>query len=271
MVLNVSILFYLLTGSWADTNNWSLALIPENTHEVVVPSGKTSTIQNTINAIKKLTNQGDVVIQPDFSLQVTTDLSNNGSIILNSNQTQSASLLVSGNYSGNLTYAKNVSANWELVAAPVIGETIQNIINNGNLASGTNGNLGFAPYNNSFILPATTGWQYVKASTTGTVLNGSGYSVKRNTSGNINFTGTFNASDTSISLIDGSQNMWNLIGNPYPSYIAGNDNANVSNILTSNIGALLSTHAALYFWNPSTQQYDIINNASFCQIYSSCN
>ena len=58
-----------------------------------------------------------------------------------------------------------------------------------------------------------------------------------------------------------NSNGFNLVGNPYPSYIAGNENADgTNNILTINSANL--TENTLWFWNQSTGSYNQINQAS---------
>ena len=58
-----------------------------------------------------------------------------------------------------------------------------------------------------------------------------------------------------------NSNGFNLVGNPYPSYVAGNENADgTNNILTINSANL--TENTLWFWNQSTDSYNQINQAS---------
>ena len=65
--------------------------------------------------------------------------------------------------------------------------------------------------------------------------------------GNISFSGTMKTDDTSISL-NMSGNGYNLIGNPYPSYI------NSGNILSNSTAAL--TEQTLWIWNEANDSYD---------------
>ena len=63
--------------------------------------------------------------------------------------------------------------------------------------------------------------------------------------------------DVSIAITNG----YNLVGNPYPSYIAANTAADSSdNILTVNTSIL--SEATLWMWNQATSSYDAINQAS---------
>ena len=61
--------------------------------------------------------------------------------------------------------------------------------------------------------------------------------------------------------ITSNTNGYNLVGNPYPSYIAANTAADSSNnILTVNTSIL--SEETLWFWNQATNTYDAINQAS---------
>ena len=61
----------------------------------------------------------------------------------------------------------------------------------------------------------------------------------------------------------GTQNSWNLMGNPYPSFIGVNTSADASNnFLSTNISELDASFAAVYMWNSSTLMYEVVNNAT---------
>jgi len=170
-----------------------------------------------------------------------------------------SSLIAQSTFTGSVTYNRNISTtNWYLVSSPVVGQDIDAFVTTEGLASGTNGsNLGLSDYNN-----ATPGWTYYQngASGTGSFTSGDGRSIKLASQGDISFTGTINTSDVTVAMTSNS-NGFNLVGNPYPSYIAGNENADGSNnILTINSANL--TENTLWFWNQSTGSYNQINQAS---------
>ena len=72
----------------------------------------------------------------------------------------------------------------------------------------------------------------------------------------MSFTGTMPVDNVSIAITNG----YNLVGNPYPSYIAANTNADSANILTVNNSIL--SEATLWMWNQSSNSYDAINQGS---------
>jgi hypothetical protein len=137
----------------------------------------------------------------------------------------------------------------------VVGEDLVDIISTTALATGSGGNVGFSTYNNS-----TPSWEYYTTSSSDSLHSGSGYSVKL-TSGGVSFTGKMPISDVSATTLTGS-NGWNLIGNPFPSYIAMNDLADATNFLEANSSNLKSTHAGIYVWDPINSVYSVINHAS---------
>ena len=62
--------------------------------------------------------------------------------------------------------------------------------------------------------------------------SGDGRAIKLASTGDIAFTGTINTSDVNISITDATGsggNAFNLVGNPYPSFIAANNNADATN------------------------------------------
>ena len=183
-----------------------------------------------------------------------------GAVTVNSVTINSgASLIAQGTFTGTVTYNRNIpTTNWYLVSSPVVGQDIDAFVTTEGLASGTNGsNLGLSDYNN-----ATPGWTYYQngASGTGSFTSGDGRSIKLASQGDISFTGTINTSDVTLAMTSNS-NGFNLVGNPYPSYVAGNENADgTNNILTINSANL--TENTLWFWNQSTDSYNQINQAS---------
>ena len=170
-----------------------------------------------------------------------------------------ASLIAQGTFTGASYLQQNPSptTNWYLVSSPVEGQDIDTFVAAEGLASGTGSNVGLSDYNN-----ATPGWTYYQngASGTGSFTSGDGRSIKLAAAGDVSFTGTINTSDVTLAMTSNS-NGFNLLGNPYPSYVAGNENADgTNNILTINSANL--TENTLWFWNQSTDSYNQINHAS---------
>ena len=216
-------------NDWNTTSNWSNG-IPVTTSDLLIPAS--------------LTNY------PTASGAITVNTA-----VINSG----ASLIAQSTFAGAITYKRTLATtNWYLISSPVEGQDIDTFVAAEGLASGTNGsNLGLSDYNN-----ATPGWTFYQsgASGTGSFTSGDGRSIKLASTGDVSFTGTINTSDVTVAMTSNS-NGFNLVGNPYPSYVAGNENADGSNnILTINSANL--TENTLWFWNQSTDSYNQINHAS---------
>ncbi len=172
-------------------------------------------------------------------------------LIINSITIESGATLIAEGTStvtGNITYNRNlVTENWYLVSAPVVGETYDDdYVSANSIASGPLGRRAIAPYKTE-----NDSWLHFQAGGVSTLFtSGKGYSVKRSNGaepGNISFTGTLKVDDTTIALTT-TGNGYNLIGNPYPSYI------NSASLLTTNTG-LLDTQT-IWVWNQNTSNYD---------------
>ena len=93
--------------------------------------------------------------------------------------------------------------------------------------------------------------------------SGGGYAVLVN-SGDIFFTGTMPTEPVNKSLTR-AVNGWNLIGNPYPSYLAINNTADADfNFLDVNSSSLSSSYSSIYLWdvaNPDSP-IKVVNHAT---------
>lgn len=230
------------TGSsgtdWATLGNWSNG-IPTSSLNAIIPDVTNAPIISAATGAEV----NDIMITEPDGLSIASE----------------GSLRVSGTASGNITYTRALATNnWYLVSSPVVGETIEDLIANHTFDTGTGSNIGISTYAND-----GTNWNYSTAASTGAVNSGTGYAVKLASAGNISFTGTIPTSDVGVSITSNT-NGFNLIGNPFPSYIAANDGANgTNNILRVNdIDSDFLTEATLWFWNQSTSSYDQINQAS---------
>ncbi len=236
------------SSDWTNASNWSAGVPNENTNVLfsgtttaTVPVGSTVTI-NSLNLVS------------GSSLTVEGTLVSTGDIILDSG----ASLISTGTIIGTITYNRTVTANWHLISSPLLGSTVEQFIldNGANLATGTGSNIGFSVYDNS--MPS---WMYYTSASTGNITSSKGYAVYRATAGTISFKGTMPSSDLAAATSLGD-NGWNLIGNPYPSYIAANYNADASNNIMSSVSSFDASYAGLYVWDASTSTYIPVNNAS---------
>lgn len=205
------------TGEWTDAARWNTGVVPGTTAEVVVDGAATinSDVEVaglTINAGKSLT------VNPAKQLTITGTATNNGTITIQSDANGTGTIV--GNVSGNATvnqYLKGDYRTWYL-SSPV--------------ANAQPANLGWIKYYNE----ADGGWPTLfDARTSSAVAYGSnsfvtakGYLVVPSTSAvanaNIQFVGELNTGNKSIALTNSvvtntSKPGFNLVGNPYPSYL----------------------------------------------------
>jgi len=127
-------------------------------------------------------------------------------------------------------------------------------------------------YNNA--VTSANRWTYYTSDATNDIDNagnftiGKGYSSKIKTGINtLDFTGTLSTDNVPFTITDGGTepagNKWNLVGNPYPSFMAMNNAANgTNNFINTNSSQLDPAFTALYLWNATTTSYDIINHVN---------
>ena len=194
----------------------------------------------------------DVYIFDDLTLSSIVEI-NNLDIAPGGNLTINAgvSLKVNGTSSGNVTYNTTLGTeNWYLVSSPVAGETYDNAYVTANSLSinGTNNAIG------SYTTVDNT-WSYMQTGGGGTFNNGQGYSVKRNASGDISFTGTINTADVSLAVSNAGTG-FNLIGNPFTAYL------NSASFLTDNTSSL--TSQTIWVFNQGSGNYETkVTDAAF--------
>ena len=204
-------------NEWSNVNNWSTNTLPANNNAVVViPSGL-----NTYPTATGSVSVNSVIMNSGSSLTATGPVSVN-SVIMNSG----SSLIAAGTFTGIITYNRTLSDTWHLIASPVVGETIENMYLKNNFIEATNSDIGLA----SYLYDSNT-WNFYKNTTTGAITSGQGYSSKLASLGDVSFTGTMATTDISISSF-GRTIDYNLVGNPYPSYL------NIESFLNDNSDSL---------------------------------
>ncbi len=225
------------SSNWGTGTNWDGNTVPTSTYNVTIPAG--------------LGNY------PTFSSAVSCN-----NLTIESNALGTGSLTGQSNLTvnGTATVQRYMSgATWHLTSVPVSGESVQDMVNN-NSFSTNDTQYGFGIYNE-----ATDTWITYTTGTVaaaGNLSPGMGYETNIQSDGVLNFEGGFNTSQVDVSITR-LGNGWNLLGNPYPSALYANDLADASNnFIDINAGQMDASYVALYFWDPSTSQYEIINNSN---------
>ena len=211
---------------WTTSGNWDTGVVPTGANHAVISNVPVN--QPVIGATTgALVN--DLTVADGASLSVT----NGGSLIVNATST------------GAITYNLAIpDTNWHLVSSPVVGEQYNDtwVTDNSIAISGSTGNRGVSTYNNTTPHVTTEHWRYFAGGSTENFVSGIGYSNLRTAAGNYSFTGTFPTADIVSTISQNDQN-WNLIGNPYPSYI------DIDAFITANTANLSGAFQAVYVWD----------------------
>jgi hypothetical protein len=239
------------------------------------------TLLTTVSVIASTLAQGNLTVTSGGSLTVSAtnyltaagNFSNNGgTVTLNSTADNFSSLIVQGTATGDIVYNRFVNVyddldggGWDLVGAPA-GMTIEDFITaNGANIQVLGDDYAFAQFNN-----LTGQWErYATDNTdTGSFTPGQGYAVATNAGDGaaVAFTGDIKTTSQNIDIInnndanEGVGRRWNLVSNPFPSYINGNTTAAAANFMDVNSGVIDANFLGLYGWNGSS--YTTYNNTS---------
>jgi len=176
----------------------------------------------------KVSSGTSLTLNNSSNLFISGTMTNNGTITLNSASNAYSSLIINGTATGDVNYNRTVNAytdndnsdDNDLISSPLSGQTFGSFSGNSDnsnlLASGTL--RAFAPFDKS----SGTYVNYDTSSNNNTVITaGTGYRASTTDGGTLTFTGSVETGTVSINIQDSgpSYQDWNLIGNPYPSYV----------------------------------------------------
>ena len=195
-------------------------------NDLIVNSGATIDIDQANN----ITVGGDI------------DVLNNGNLVLNSSSTIFSSLLVDGTVTGNVKYNRHVTDNAggnDLISPPVSGEAFTSFIsNNSNIFANSGQTLYlFGPFEkplNDYGLFSNVEAVSLEVA--------KGYRAASTDDGTFTFEGAVTNTPLSIPIVySGTEYAkWNLVGNPYTSYIKLED------FLLANLNELDPNTVAVY-------------------------
>ena len=234
-------------GSWTNPATWIQGAVPSTTNatEVIIASNAATPTIIDIND----TTQLNVTINPGGALTINSGNTlkiDNANFLIKSNSSGTGSLIQNGTLTGtniNIQVQKYIKGNeWHIMSIPITSATA-NVFNAAN--TNNNGDSIYVKYlyNNS--------WNWIYLVSTPLVVN-QGYFVWADTiqfhhlSPTLNFTGTINSANQTISTIGGSN--WQMIGNSYTSAIDWDNSSNSTNI--TNVAG-----GAYYCWNPILGSY----------------
>ncbi|WP_405575899.1 LamG-like jellyroll fold domain-containing protein [Winogradskyella sp. Asnod2-B02-A] len=250
-----SITYTFNNDVWSPNNPSGLATALD---DIIVTSGNA--------AINSNTSANTVTVEAGASLTLDAALTATD-ITLNSTSTSYSSLLIgaSGNVSGTINYNRFVNSNSlgnDLISSPLSGETWSDFLSPENATTlldngGTPAIYAFAPFDK------TTGdYENYDVNTTAILSSGSGYRVATDTGETLMFSGTM-PTDVSVNIMNTPATFaqWNLVGNPYPSYI--NVHAFLNHEVDagiSNLDLFTNASAAIYGYNANTENKWTIYN-----------
>ena len=262
-------------SDWATATNWSTGVVPTSADIVYIDGTFTNepAITSTDAAVNSLfvASSNTLTINETSSLTVSGDFTNNGTVTLNSTADDFSSLIVTGTATGDITYNRFVNSyndgfggGWDLVGSPTVMTITDFITANGANIEVLGSDYAFSQYDNEI-----GDWiRYETASQTGSFTTGQGYSMATvevsppppAAGATVAFTGAMQTTSQSINVINnnglnGVGRRWNLVSNPFPSYIDG------SAFLTANATIIDDVYTGVYGWDGS--DYVIYNQLDF--------
>jgi len=204
-----------------------------------------------------------ILIEKAKSLTVNGDLFTNDNVVLESDSNEYASLIVANVATGKAQYKRHVNTNAggnDLIAPPVFGESFTDFrtANPNILSNAANTLFLFGPFDKvtaSYIVYSNTETSPLDAA--------KGYRAASTDDGTFTFTGFIKTGnvDAPVIISGPSSPEWNLIGNPYPSYIKLSDflNANNSKFNTQRSGVYGYDGNASDGWTIWNQAYSDAN------------
>ncbi len=282
-------------SDWNDASNWSLGTVPLSHTQVVIPdvssaSGNDPVISSTGAKAGTVTlySNTTLTINAGADLTVASNIQSKGDIIIKSTSNSFGSLIANGwsstgtgqtvdnntNVSGSedgITYKRWINdvsssqgaAGWDLIGSATASSTVSTT----GLATNSS-NYAIQPYNN-----ANNTWTPTSSATL-SVNAGQGYSMGKpnGSAGTHDFVGSMNMTDISYAIteLDGNGSngtQWNLVSNPYPSFIALNAPASSAssatkdfltyNTSTNDVLGFTNSEEAVYYWDGDSYETHI--------------
>ena len=218
------------SSDWNDPLNWSPNAVPGTCSDIVIPDVIT---KPELPATASINNM-EVAAGSSLTVDVGETLNISGDLDLQSTSTSYSSLLVDGalNVAGNTTYNRFVNSTAlgnDLVSAPLSGQTWASFLSANATPLLDNGTVyAFAPFDKT-----TGAYENYDNSTIATLTSGIGYRSATESGQTLAFTGDLPANTVAVDIINSGPAFanWNLVGNPYPSYL------NVQSFFNHDVGS----------------------------------
>ena len=271
-----------INSDWNTPANWSKNTVPTTYMSPVIELSPNNPV---ITADDGQNNDGDVILQnitiktgasltieKGNALKLMKNFTNNGSVTLNSDSNEYASIIVGGISTGNIIYNKFVNQlyyqEWDLVGSPVVNQSINDFVttNDDPLAVDPTGPTYYALGTHDAATNSFTNYTGATVGGAGNFMPGKGYQMATDSGATMAFTGEVATTTQTISIQNqngangGVGVRWNLVANPFPSYLNGNNPAGGTNFLNTNEDLLEDQFEGVYGWKADGSGYEIYNH-----------
>lgn len=208
---------YTYNGAWSPSDPNGVASYVD---DITVVSGNAIISSNT--------ECNNVVVNPGASMTVNSGvtLTLTSSMTLESASNDYSNLMLNGTVSGTVIYERYVNANGngnDLITPPLGGQTWAAFLGDGSNAANLldDGNTSPTTYLFGPFDKTTDDWLLYTDATVATLNSGKGYRAGTDAGTTLSFTGTVETSIVTVNIEDTGANFpdWNLIGNPYTTYL----------------------------------------------------
>ena len=274
----------LTDATWHTGGNWASGTAPVSGDNVFIRDSSNDPIISTTGVqVTNLTveSSGSLTINAAKDLTLSGNFSNSGTVTLNSSSTAYSSLIVQGTSSGDITYNRYVNAlgggsGWDLIGSPVDDLSISAFATTNASPLATAGGSGADQYAIGVYNNETSSWSNWTTNSgsndiadAGNFTKGKGYQMATDSGATVAFTGAIDVDASKTIAIeshtDGSGSRWNLIANPYPSFITIGPNSTTDTFLEVNDDIIDDTYVGVYGYDADNSDgllYDIYNNTS---------
>jgi len=259
---------------WSTLGNWISNEVLSTYTTVTIPSGlinypEISTTTDVIIGSIVIESGASLNIAKGGSLKLSDNFTNSGTVILESDEDEFSSIKVGKLSSGNIEYQRYVNSvtnGWDLIGAPISGQAI-NLFSTTNSSTLATDKVIYAIGSYDNTNDTWTNYTDSTIDVAGNFIAGKGYQMATVSGSTLSFSGTVPLEDVTIPIQNnnaansGAGRRWNLISNPFPSYISGNNEANATNnFLTVNSAVIDDNFEAVYGFNGTG--YTVYNHTS---------
>jgi hypothetical protein len=220
---------------WSTDANWSWGTKPVEEQKAIIPARANQPLIDATDAVcndLQINNGSILTINSAKALTVGGDVDNEGSVIIKSDESTSASFVNTGAITGAGTFTVERFASkrkYHYIASPISNHA----------------KTAFSSAKDFYEYVPGAGWNDLVGSG-GNLTNAKGYIVQKHDADvTYSFTGTPNTGTVTISASRVGADGHNLIGNPYPSTI-DLSTSNPNSFLSENAGLIAGT---VYLWD----------------------